>query len=132
MKFLLIYFGLFSIFNISQSLKCYNCNYPHFDFDDLSCEHPTQVYCQAGSVCGKVTSHQYEGNSSFSFEIKVVIKTCTIEDFCQGNEFTMNKDGVDVTKNCCNNDFCNGSEQIFYNKNILSIVLFISVLKQFS
>ena len=105
MKFVLMTIGLFSIFHAVLSLKCYSCNYPKTDYDEMLCTHPTQVECRNGAVCGKATTNLY-GET-------LVIKHCKQENTCLGDEITVNVDGVNVTSNCCKSNLCNGSENVF-------------------
>ena len=123
MKFALMTIGLFSIFHAVFSLKCYSCNAPEFDFNDKQCTHITQVECHYGAVCAKMSSYVNGEN--------YVAKGCRFENSCQGDEFTENIEGVDITTNCCKNNYCNGSENVFQNKVVLYTFFLTAILKLF-
>ena len=83
MKCILMTIGLFSLFHTVLSVKCYYCNHPQFDFNDLQCTHPLQVDCLRGTVCAKNFNNQKK------------VKYCAVENTCQGDEFTVSENGVD-------------------------------------
>ena len=122
MKFVLMTIGTFSIFHAVLSLKCYNCNHPKLDFNDLQCTKPTQVECQNGQVCAKATANLYGEN--------IVTTGCDPEVFCTAFDetFTLNINGIDLIKSCCKNDNCNGSESRFKNKAVYYILMLFPIL----
>ena len=121
MKFVLMTIGLLSIFHAVSSLKCYYCNHPQFDYNDLQCTHQTQIDCPQGTACAK------------SFSKDRVMKYCIVENTCPvlDETFTVRSEGVEVTTKCCKDNLCNGSENLFQNKVFYFTLVLTAILKLF-
>ena len=128
--------ALFSLFQtgtswIDPSYRCYSCNWDveakkiSLNSTDLECDHPIEVLCAPGEVCGNMP-HEKDGKS-------VVIKYCIWEGSCPaGEEYGfIDKAERDRLVKCCNENFCNGSENVFFSKVLFFTFSLISVSKLF-